>query len=73
MKKIATRLGVSPSSVSLWTRDIQLTVKQRERNLRQAGKRRGLAWRERNRLQRFAYQLEGREWARRAHPVHQAG
>jgi hypothetical protein len=43
MKEIAETLRVSPSSVSLWTRDIQLSPEQREHNVREAGKRRGIA------------------------------
>src|SRR4051794_1234173 len=73
MKEIAGRLGVSPSSVSLWTRDIQLSPEQTERNLREAGRRRGVAWQELNRSRRLTYQLEGRERARQSEPQHQAG
>jgi hypothetical protein len=33
MKQIAAKLGVSPSSVFHWTRDIELTDEQRRRNI----------------------------------------
>jgi len=35
MKRIAARLGVSLSTVSLWVRDIELDPVHRERNRRQ--------------------------------------
>lgn len=81
IKRIATALGVSPSSVHAWTRDIELTAEQREHNLR--GPRgpvnpdviaaRAAAWQLRNREKRQGYQDEGRERARSGDPLHLAG
>lgn len=74
-------LGVSPSSVSYWVRDIKLALEQRERNLR--GPRgpqnpehiaaRMAAWAERARERRRESQSEGRERARDQDPVHRGG
>jgi hypothetical protein len=76
MKQIAVRLGVSPASVYLWTKDIELTPEQVER-IREANrpavKARAAAWSERNRLKRLAYQEKGRARARLGEPLHQAG
>ena len=81
IKRIARALGVSPSSVHAWTRDIALTAEQREHNLR--GPRgpvnpdviaaRAAAWQLRNREKRKAYQKEGRERARSSDPLYLAG
>jgi hypothetical protein len=69
VKEIARLVGVAPSSVSLWVRDIALTADQleslRERNPAYNGQLRGACgnaerWRERRR----AFQAEGREMAR---------
>jgi uncharacterized protein YjcR len=60
MKQIALRLGVSPGSVHLWTRDIEIDPKHAERNARscrEAGKK---AWVEANRALRQGFQDEGR-------------
>jgi hypothetical protein len=73
MKQIAATLGVSVSSVSLWTRDIELTNEQRARNLRRAGQARGDAWRDLNRRKRQQQQSEGRARARKRDPLHVAG
>jgi hypothetical protein len=82
IKRIATRLQVSPSSVHAWTRDIALTAEQHEQNLRGRGgpqdpeavARRAANWRQLNRERRLAYQREGRERARsRDDPLHLAG
>lgn len=82
VKQIAARLGVSVSSVSLWTRDIELTPKQRHRNLVGAPRaphnpehiaRRVAAWQRTSRAKRRAYQLEGRAKARDGDPLHMAG
>jgi AcrR family transcriptional regulator len=81
IKRIAAQLGVSPSSVHAWTRDIELTPEQHRQNL--VGPRgpanpeivaaRASAWRERNRERRRLYQLTGRERARRGDALHMAG
>jgi hypothetical protein len=73
MKRIAARLGVSLSSVSLWVRDIELDPAHRERNRRQDYARRATAWSDLNRAKRIAYQEEGRRAARQDNLLHQAG
>lgn len=80
-KRIATRLGVSPSSVYAWTSDIQLTEEQKAANLRgprgplnpEDVRRRAKAWAARCRQRRAASQQEGRAAARRGDPLHLAG
>jgi hypothetical protein len=81
IKRIAVALGVSPSSVHAWTRDIQLSPEQTRRNL--VGPlgpanptlvaARAATWRQINRDRRRWYQLTGREQARRRYPLHMAG
>ncbi|MEK6276401.1 MAG: hypothetical protein AABM29_00065 [Actinomycetota bacterium] len=73
MKKIASRLGVSPGSVHLWTSDIEITAEQAARNKLEAGLLRGAVWAEKNRQRRLRYQQEGRERARGGDALHQAG
>ena len=81
LKRIAARVGVSVSSVSVWTRDIELTPKQRERNLRgprgpqnpEHIARRVTTWKRVNRERRLGYQRDGRERARERDPLHIAG
>jgi hypothetical protein len=73
VRRIAATLGVSLSSVSIWTRDIELTPEQRAANLSRAGAVRGPAWSEENRERRRTFQLEGRDRARFAEPLHVAG
>jgi hypothetical protein len=81
IKRIATLLEVSPSSVHWWTKDIELTGEQRRRNLRgplgpqnpEAVARRAAAWAEVCRRRRREYQEEGRRCAREGDPTHQAG
>jgi hypothetical protein len=80
MKRIAARLGVSPSSVSLWTRDIQLSQAQIDRNLDRGApgnspsvSRRARVWAEKCRRRRVGFQQEGRLRARQRDPLHQAG
>jgi transcriptional regulator with XRE-family HTH domain len=78
VREIERRLGVSRSSVSLWVRDIELSVEQRAalaarngRHPRQlAGARRRSA---RYRAIRAGYQEEGRVLARRGDPLFAAG
>jgi hypothetical protein len=78
MKNIAMTLGVALSSVSRWTRDIDLTEEQQDR-LRQAnplfnGQRRGQVGRSRSaRAVRAAAQEDGRRIARLADPLHIQG
>jgi hypothetical protein len=81
IKRIAALLGVSPSSVHRWTRDIELSAEHRHRNL--YGPRgphnpehiaaRMRPWSERNRANRRSYQASGRASARELHPFHSAG
>jgi hypothetical protein len=81
IKRIAASLGVSPSSVHVWTRDIQLSPEHRHRNLygprgpanRDAIAARALAWSERNRDKRRSYREQGRTHARQRDPLHFAG
>ena len=78
IKEIARVVGVAPSSVSLWARDVPLTAEQlaslRERNPAYNRQLRGATRNaERGRTRRRAYQDEGREMARRAEPLHVAG
>ncbi len=73
MKQIARRLGVSPGSVHLWTRDIAITESHRSRNARLARERFAVRWIEINRERRLGYQEEGRARARAGDPLHQAG
>jgi len=73
VRLIAATLGVSVSSVSVWTRDIELTPEQRAANLERAGAVRGAACSARHRSRRRAYQQEGRERARLGEPLHIAG
>ena len=78
MKAIAFRLGVSLSSVSRWTRDIELTAEQQEQ-LRLANPRfnaqlRGQGGRRRSaRAAREAAQVDGRERARNHDVLHAKG
>jgi hypothetical protein len=67
-KRIALRLGVSPSSVFGWTNDIVLTPEQHEENRRGPGgpwnpediRKRAAAWAARCRQRRASWQDEGR-------------
>jgi hypothetical protein len=80
-KRIAARLKVSPSSVHLWTKDIELTAEQKAANLRgprgplnpEDVRRRAQAWAARCRERRAASQEEGRVAARGWDPLHLAG
>jgi len=73
IKRIAVRLGVSLSTVSLWVRDIELDPAHRERNRRQEYARRATTWSDLNRSKRRAHQRRGRLAAQRSDPLHQAG
>jgi transcriptional regulator with XRE-family HTH domain len=78
LRVIAARLGVAVSSVSVWTRDIELTEAQHER-LRDANpvynqQLRGHAGRSASaRAARLAAQAHGRAIARQGSPEHLAG
>jgi transcriptional regulator with XRE-family HTH domain len=78
VKVIARRLGVSVSSVSRWTRQIELTAAQvealRHSHARYAGQLRGAQERRRSaRAARLAAQEHGRVLARRSDMLHLQG
>jgi DNA-binding transcriptional regulator YiaG len=81
LKRIAARLGVSVSTVHVWTRDIELTPEQEARNLTgPRGPRSPEAiakfvrtWSGLNRERRRSYQQEGRRRARVGEALHEAG
>lgn len=81
MKRIAKELNVSPSSVHLWTRDIELTAEQRRQIYYGADgplnpgriAARNRAWSEWNRDRRRGYQQEGRRRVMAGDPLHIAG
>jgi hypothetical protein len=78
VKEIARVVGVAPSSVSLWVRDIPLTADQleslRQRNPAYNRQLRGATRNaERGRARRLAAQEEGRLLMRRADPLYVAG
>jgi hypothetical protein len=80
-KRIAAELRVSVGSAFLWTRDIELTKEQLERNRRGPGgpqhpetqRRRVAAWVARSREARRQSQLDGRATARQRDSLHLAG
>ena len=79
IKKIAERIGVSPASVLVWTRDIELTSQQladlqgRERRNRESFGSRSETWAHVARVRRLAWQEEGRRRARLGDARHEAG
>jgi hypothetical protein len=81
IKRIAARLGVSPSSAYYWTKDIKLSPEQRLRNARGPGgpqnpeqiRKRVAAIKRNARAKRRSYQEEGRRRARQGDSAHQAG
>ncbi len=78
MTEIASQLNVSKGSVSLWTRDIQLTEAQQDRMIQRQKINRGqIIGSQKNREKgariRTQYQQEGREQARLMRPLHLAG
>src|SRR4051812_21428466 len=78
MKAIARKLEVSVGSVSVWTRDIELTPEQirarDERDGRSPNRRHGTEQRSRRaRLVRIEAQEHGRAMARVADPLHLSG
>jgi hypothetical protein len=80
-KRVAAALSISPATAFAWTRDIELTAEQDERNRRgpqgpqnpNAQKRRAAAWAARCRARRAEYQEQGRQRARIGDPLHHAG
>jgi hypothetical protein len=80
-KRIASKIGVSASSVHTWTKDIELTEEQKAFNLRgprgpqnpELVRRRAESWAARCRAARVASQEDGRRAAREGDPLHQAG
>ena len=78
IKKIASRLGVSSSSVSYWVRGIPISNKHKRRNHEahqgsEAQRRRSEKWSEMCRELRRVAQAEGRERAREGDQLHSAG
>lgn len=78
IKEIARVVGVAPSSVSVWVRDVPLTPEQLEslrlRNPAYNGQLRGATRNaERGRERRRMYQEAGRALARRSEALHVAG
>jgi transposase-like protein len=79
IKKIAQRIGVSPASVLVWTRDIELAPEQRaalqdrERRNRESFGSRSETWAHVARMRRLEWQEEGRIRARLGDPLHEAG
>ena len=78
IKEIARNLGVAKSSVSLWARDVQLSVDQRielHNRRRQFGDENKGAQTNQERFQdqRKAYQQAGREQAKQGSKLHMAG
>jgi hypothetical protein len=80
-KRIAAQLGVSPSSVHLWARDIVLTDEQKAFNIGgpcgpqnpELVRRRAEKWAAKCRAMRQVCQDEGRQTARDGNPLHHAG
>ena len=73
MKRIAAECQVSLSTVSLWTRDIEMLPRHHAANRERAAKVRADRWRDRHREQRRAFQREGRKRAREGDQLHAAG
>lgn len=78
VKKIAKQLGVAPSSVSNWVRDIPLTDEQRQHlednHYSYGAQHKGsIANREKHRKIRLTYQEAGRQKAREGNPLHLTG
>jgi hypothetical protein len=73
MKEIASRLRVSPASVHLWTRDIELTPEQTSRIKERARAASSVTFSALFRDRRREYQEEGRRRARQGDALHRAG
>lgn len=80
-KRIASEVGISPSTAFAWTRDIEPTPAQIAENLsrrrpadRAAIERRAAEWTQRSRLRRQTFQEQGRHYARTVDdPLHRSG
>jgi hypothetical protein len=80
-KRIAMALNISPATAFAWTRDIELTAEQEERNRRgphgpqnpDAQRRRAASWAALCRARRAVYQQKGRERARCGDALHRMG
>ena len=57
MKEIAKRLDVSPASVHLWTRDVEISPEHRERNMERSRTAFSVTWAELHRRRRLEAQL----------------
>ena len=73
IKVIAKRLGVSPSSVHLWTSDIEISPEHSARNLKRSRTAFAATWAEVHRERRRAFQEEGRRRARSDDPLYRSG
>lgn len=81
IKRIATRLGISPATAHRWVKDIELTAEEAGRNLygptgplnRELVARRAASWARVTRDRRRAWQEEGRARAREGDLLHMAG
>jgi hypothetical protein len=73
VKEIAAHLGVAPSTVSVWCRDIELSERHRRRNRLRGARARTPAWSARHRERRREFQEEGRQRARQDEALHAIG
>lgn len=75
VKNIAKQLGVSPSSVSYWTKEVELTEEQRVKLLANRTDLRSFSDKTRfaARAVREGYQQQGREDARKGNSIHMQG
>lgn len=73
MKEIAARLYVPPASVHLWTRDIVIRPEHAARNMERSRAAFSVTWAEQHRERRRRAQIRGREQARQADALHEAG
>ena len=78
VRKIAARLGVSTSSVSYWVRGVPISPAHERRNWEahqgsEAQRKRTEKWSGMCRERRRQYQTDGRTFARRGDPLHEAG
>jgi hypothetical protein len=73
VKHLARLLRVSPATISVWVRDIEVSPEQKRRNVAGAAKLRGDTWRDLNRERRRRYQEQGHQRARLKDAMHLAG
>lgn len=73
VRAIASAVGVSQSTVSVWVRDIELLPRHRAANLKRAADCRREVWKEQCRARRMGFQESGRERATGIEPLHVAG